>query len=343
MKQHIIYLLSIGALFLTNSKALALTQEFSGKEIAHIVVNCEEATINMVGSSSSSSLKIQIQAEGSSNDVADWINLENTGDTIRLTDKPARPKLETSHSSKTSKVESKTTPHQGKIKIEISGISIPAEIHLLEGSVSVQRWSKEVYAHVQKGKVIAKENSSSLVVHVQKGEVNILNHQGKVIVDNVQASTLIKDLNGDLEVQSFLGDVNIEKVTGSLLLNSGQGNFKISSGGGSLQFDIVKGSLTTQGFDGRVEGHSQEGSVSILGSKDPDVNIRTHSGKVTINTAANSGALLNLSSNEGEIYVPAYLHVSREGATRSLRARLKGEAQKGSILVRSQDGNITVK
>jgi hypothetical protein len=344
MKQHtkvmmkamfVVLFLSLSPL---SNQVWALAQEFPVKDISHLLINSEEATITMT-SSPSTALKIQIEADGSG-DISSWVSMDSSGDTIRITDKSARPQFESASKSKNAKPEAK---HAGKIRIDISGAAVATEIHLLEGSVLVQRWNKEVYAHVQRGKVVAQNNTSSLVVHVQKGEVSISNHQGKVIVDNVQATSSIKDLNGDLELQSFMGDATIEKATGSLLLNSAQGNVKVVGGSGSLQFDLVKGSLTTQSFEGRVEGHSQEGSVAILGSKDPDVNIRTQSGRVTVNTAANSGALLNLASAEGEIYVPSYLHVGREGASRSLRARLKGDAQKGTILVRSQDGNITVK
>jgi hypothetical protein len=344
MKQHTKVMMKVMfvGLFVSLSplfnKVWALAQEFPVKDISHLLINSEEATITMI-SSPSTALKIQIEADGAG-DIASWVSMDSSGDTIRITDKSARPHFESGSKSKNAKLDAKRA---GRIRIDISGATVATEIHLLEGSVLVQRWNKEVYAHVQRGKVVAQNNSTSLVVHVQKGEVSISNHQGKVIVDNVQATSLIKDLNGDLELQSFLGDATIEKVTGSLLLNSAQGNLKVVGGSGSLQFDIVKGSLITQGFEGRVEGHSQEGTVSILGSKDPDVNIRTQSGRVTVNTASNSGALLNLASTEGEIYVPSYLHVGREGTSRSLRARLKGEVQKGTILVRSQDGNIMVK
>jgi hypothetical protein len=46
---------------------------------------------------------------------------------------------------------------------------------------------------------------------------------------------------------------------------------------------------------------------------------------------------------DGEIFVPKELKVNRLSSEKSVRGRLRGEAQRGSIVVRSQEATILVK
>jgi hypothetical protein len=64
---------------------------------------------------------------------------------------------------------------------------------------------------------------------------------------------------------------------------------------------------------------------------------------VTVQAPPNSGASLNLTTQEGEITVPSYLKVNRDGSQKSLRAHLKGDGQKGSIFVRAVEGSIIIR
>ncbi len=327
MKHPIIF-----SLIFCGLNALASQQEIDVKEGSHLLISCEEATVTLVGGPQAK-LKIVLDPVGES--LVEFASSnDGNSDYFQIRDKASRPKM---------KQTGKHDDSKNHVRIEISGRSLPAEIHLREGQVTLQKWQKEVYAHVQKGKIIAKENSNSLVLHMQKGEIAVTDHQGKLLIDSLQASAMIKELKGDLEAQSFMGDLTLEKFSGSGAINANQGSVKVVGGSGSLQFELQKANLQSTQFDGRVEGQSQEGSVAIQAGKDPDVNIKSQTGKVSVSTTANSGALLNLSSAEGDVIVPAYLKVSRDGSVRSLRGRLKGESQKGSIFVRSQEGVITVR
>jgi DUF4097 and DUF4098 domain-containing protein YvlB len=140
-----------------------------------------------------------------------------------------------------------------------------------------------------------------------------------------------------------MGEVAIEKTRGFISVISNQANIKINGGSGTLQFEIVRGSLLANQFQGRTEGHSQEANVGLQLSTEQDVNLKSQSGRMTVAMPKDSGAMLNLNSVEGEIIVPSYLRVAKEGSSKSLKGRLKGEGKESLIIIRSQEGAIIVK
>lgn len=228
-------------------------------------------------------------------------------------------------------------------KIEISGASVPVEIHLRDGSVSLQKWTKEANVHLVQGKVISVNGSGSLQAHVQKGEISVSDHSGKVATDSYNAGVNLRNLNGDVESQSFAGNLVLDKVKGFTSLNSQQANVKISQSSGTLQFENGKGPVAIQSFQGRIEGQTGEGSVSLSFLPESELNLKAKSGRIQIQSPANSGASVNLTTVEGDISVPKDLRVNRLGSEKNVRGRLRGEAQKGSIFVRSQEGSISLR
>ncbi|MGZ3772323.1 MAG: DUF4097 family beta strand repeat-containing protein [Pseudobdellovibrionaceae bacterium] len=228
-------------------------------------------------------------------------------------------------------------------KIEISGGSIPTEISLRYGSVAVQKWSKDLKVNLTQGRFSSTGGSGLLRVYLQKGDTNIQEHVGKINLDSYGGNVALRNIQGDIEADVFSGQVQIEKNRGFLSLVTQLAHSKINQGSGTVQFENGKGSLNVQAFQGRVEGKSQEGSVTIAMAPDSETDVKSKSGKVNIQLPLNSGAHLNLLTTEGEIFVPAELKVSKIGTEKFVRGRLRGDAQGGSVFVRSQDGVISVK
>ncbi|MBV2169021.1 MAG: hypothetical protein KUL82_09955, partial [Bdellovibrio sp.] len=128
-------------------------------------------------------------------------------------------------------------------KIEIWGPSIPAEIQLRGGTVTVQKWSKDLKVSVTQGRVNALNGAGSLQVYVQKGDVTIQDHNGKVETDSYNGSMTLRNIQGDVDASLFAGQLQIEKVRGFLSLAPQQSNGKINQGSGTIQFENGKGSL----------------------------------------------------------------------------------------------------
>lgn len=227
--------------------------------------------------------------------------------------------------------------------IELIGAPVPVDIQLREGQVHSQKWNKELKISLVKGKVSSLGGSTSLSVQLQNGEVSVQDQTSKLMADVYKGKLSVRNLQGDLEGSVFSGSMNIEKSKGFLAINTAQSTAKILQSSGSLQFENGKGNVITQQFSGRVDGQTGAGAVSLGILPDTDVKVKSLTGRVSIQTVAGSGAFLNLLSTEGEIIVPNELKVNRSSTERSVRGRLRGGEQKGSIVVRSQEGSIVVK
>lgn len=230
-----------------------------------------------------------------------------------------------------------------KRTLEFTGASVPVEIQLREGSVNSQKWSKELKISLVKGKVLSSSGSASLSIQLQNGDVTVVDQSSKLAADVYKGHLTVRNLQGDLEGSVFSGTMNVEKSKGVLSVTTTQATAKVSQSSGTLQFENVKGNLVTQQFSGRVDGQTVDGSISLGILPDTDVHVKSDSGRVSVQTVPGSGASLNLLTTDGEITVPGELKVNRSATEKSVKGRLRGGEQKGSIIVRSQEGSILVK
>jgi hypothetical protein len=237
----------------------------------------------------------------------------------------------------------KTQSEASACQVQIQVPSTPLQLHVLEGSILAQKPTSDLLLHVQKGRVALREGAGTATVHVQKGEVQVTDYQGRLRLDLQQAGAVVKGLQGELDLQSLGGDHLIEKAKGNLRVVQAQGSLKVTGGQGSLQLETVRSTLTTQAFAGRIEGQTQEGTLNLSLTAEPDVNLKSQAGRITLAVLPGSGAHVNLVTQEGDLFGPSFLPIAKEGTVKMIRGRLRGEASKGSLIVRSQEGSIVLK
>lgn len=230
-----------------------------------------------------------------------------------------------------------------KRTVEILAPSLPLEVHLFEGQLNLNSWKREAFLHLIRGKIISRSGSGPLTAHAMKGEIQVLDHQGTVNIDSQGANLAVRNHNGEMYLENFLGETLVEKSNGFVSLAQGQGSSRLLNGQGTIRFELQKGNLNTNAWVGRIEGLSREANINLNLNSDPDVSIRTTSGRVTVQAPPRSGAWLSLSTEDGDIFLPAPLKVAREGVQKLYRGRMKGENTKGSIVIRSTEGNIQVR
>lgn len=228
-------------------------------------------------------------------------------------------------------------------RIEISGEPVAAEIHLRGGSIVAQKWTRDLKMSMTQGRVNVSNGAGALSVTVQKGDVTVADHNGPVMTDSYSGNTALRNIQGEVNATQFSGQLQAEKVRGVMTLATQQSTSKINQGSGTLQFENGKGAFSVVGFQGRVEGQNQDGTVSVNLPLEGEVDVRSKSGRVSIQLPPGSGASLNLLTTEGEIVVPGELKVVKQSTEKSVRGRLRGDAQKATVFVRSQDGTISVK
>lgn len=228
------------------------------------------------------------------------------------------------------------------VRVDVATAGLPVEVHVGEGTVTLSKWNHPVLVDLLKGKLIAKASRAPLQALVQNGTVMLQDHQASAKLDVFRGEVFVKKMSGDLEVTGAKVDVNIEKLQGLIQLLQYQGVNKVALSGGSLRFDNSKAALTTTEFDGRIEGFTQEGAVSILASKDPEIAVKTQTGRVSV-TSRQSGAQVSATNEEGEIVGPAYLRVEKGRGARFLRGKLKGVEKGGRIELSSVAGTLVVR
>ena len=228
-------------------------------------------------------------------------------------------------------------------KIEISSPSIPVDIQLRNGSLTAQKWGKDIRISLSQGRISLIGGVGALNLYTQKGEVNVQDHAGIVRADSYSGVMTLKNIQGDIDASLFSGPLVVEKSQGFCVLSSRVGPVKVAQSSGTLSFENGKGVLSILGFAGRIDGQNQDGSVVVQMALDSEVDIKSKTGRIQITAPASSGSSVNLTTVEGDIFVPNELRVNKLSSEKNVRGRLRGESQRGSILVRSQEGSIVVK
>lgn len=233
----------------------------------------------------------------------------------------------------------KMTPN---VKVDILGPSIPVEVHLADGIVSASKWTQPLTIDLLKGKLTAKDCKTSISGLVQNGSATITDHQGPTELEFFRGEAAFKNYLGDVKVSGFKVDLNAEKFTGLLNLNQHHGGSKITKSGGTLRFENSKATLAAIDFNGRIEGSTAEGYVNIQAGKEPEVQVKTQSGKISV-SAPGSGALVSAHNEEGEIQGPSSMKVEKDKGARVLRGRLKGSDKGGRIELTSLSGTLVIR
>lgn len=226
--------------------------------------------------------------------------------------------------------------------IEITGGSLPTEIHLRQGGVQINKWGKEVRLDLRDGNVAINQSSGAFRLNLQKGNVTVAKSSGRLMLDMFQGQVTLNDLNADADLHLFSSSLAADGGKGHWSLFSSNANAKIQKFAGTLQLDLSKGSLSATAFQGRAEGQTGESSVTLAVLPETDVNLKSVSGRLQVNLPPQTGVFLNLAAGDGEIVGPSDLRVSRTATEKTLRARYRGEGSL-SVTLRTQDGNIVVK
>lgn len=319
--------IAIFGLILFSGAAIAANYEVALKGNEKILVNVPQAVLQITANPSLKTVKVQLSGQAQSDYVVD----SEAG------------RIEIKKKESLSKEVFANYKPEGKFQIDIQAPSVPLEIHMFDGQVNLTKWSKEALVQVQKGKMVFRDGNGSLAIHSLGGDISIFNHQGRLDLDAYKVQLNIKELAGDANIENFAGDSSVTGAKGFISISQNQGSSKVTESSGTLKFDIGKSTLSSQGFSGRVEGQTQEGPVNVVMASETEVNVKSQSARVTIHSAKGSGASVHLSSVEGDISGPSYLKLSRDGGQKSLRGRLNGDVQKGSISVRSQEGSIVLR
>lgn len=247
-------------------------------------------------------------------------------------------------------------PNKTNFVFEVAVAAIPAEVIVQDGSAKIDGWQEPLTISLINGQLTTSETAGALRIQMQKGSAAVATHMGLVEVDSFGAKLSVQDLDGSLDLTNFGGDSQLTRVKGRVEMLAHAGSTSIANSSGYLEFVNGRGALNLSDFDGQVRGETDLGSLSLGFKGEPEVDIASEKGNVAVRLPANSGASLQLQSDEGGINTPEAIEteirtgfLSASGAARKpnspalISGALTGRGPKGRIAVRSKSGAIRIR
>jgi hypothetical protein len=307
----------------------------------HYLIKGFKGKVNLVGQSRGNRLAVtlrQLQPDNLSSEMKDimeeWIfSVQRRDNVIEIMVRPPH--------SKTSLAKTLQSQQMPTFEVSIQGPARETELALREGSLKIENWSAPLKIYAQKSDVSIRNCEGELHLGVQEGQVHLLSHKGAASIESYSAKVNVKEGSGALSVVNFSGTTDIQSQQGPIELNGYQGGFQVSKGQGRLEFDVDRSTVKVGERAGDLRGKSKQGAVIASLQGESDVRLSTVEGNVSL-SLANSGAYLNVGSEEGQVYAPNYLQVSRLPNIRLVQGRLHGKLP-GQVYVRSQSGTIRIR
>lgn len=335
--------LSVGALPFSS---LAKTLEFKPLSIQvqpedKYLVRGFKGKITVVGRAKGDQLQVtlkQIQPAKIPSDMKDivdeWLfSVQRKGSLIEV--------VVRSPHSKTSWEKTLQSQIMPSFEMELIGPSRELELALREGDVRLENWSAAAKIYAQNSDVLVQGGEGELDLGVQEGKVTLLKHKGKAVIESYSARITSRNGDGFLSIVNFTGPTDIVQHDGPVELKGYEGGFVISQGKGRLEFDVDRATVKVSDREGELRGKSQQGSIVAKPKGEAEIRLTTKEGNISL-TLPGSGAQVNLGTEEGQIYAPNYLRLSRLPTMKMVQGRMKGSVS-GQVYVRSQSGSIRVR
>ena len=225
--------------------------------------------------------------------------------------------------------------------LRVTGPSLPLHINWNEGRITVINLKKELHITALKSNIVVMKSEGDLSIADQEGSVLVRDHKGEVKIDSYLAKVDVKNIEGKLDIQNFTGESHIEDIAGDTNLSSFKGATKVAGLKGRLEFKNGNSPLRIEKFEGELRGRSAQGSVYAEVRGDANVRLESAEGAVNLRLPA-SGAWVNLGTEEGSLFVPNFLKLTRLSSQQIRTGRLRGSGG-GSMFVRTTAGDIHLK
>jgi hypothetical protein len=226
-------------------------------------------------------------------------------------------------------------------KIKMRGPNLPLNIHWYEGAVSIKNLSAPIHITHMNSQIVIDGGNGPTSLNTHSGEIKISARKGNVLLDTYQAKVDLKNLEGDLLLKNFSGESKVKAVIGNITLNGYSGVSHISDIKGNVAFKNGNSTLNLDNIEGELRGESEQGPVTAEVQGTADVHLISNEGNVNLRLPA-SGAWVNLGTSGGNMAVPGFLKTTRIATQQIRTGKLKG-ANRGSVFVRTQSGNIQIR
>lgn len=228
-----------------------------------------------------------------------------------------------------------------KFEIHVMAPAVPARIGWKSGSVEVSNWSAPLHILNEEGRTLVTGGKGPLKVVAQEGPLSVSGRDGVISLENYIGKVGVGRVKGQLTVENFAGDTVISESDAQIYLSSFRGTTEVKGGSGRVEFENERSTLKVSGFKGDLKGSSGQGAVVAQLVGDADVRVSTQEGSVSLRLP-NSGASVNAGTEEGAMYLPQSLQLTRLPNLKLMRGRLHGK-NKGYVHIRTKSGDIRLR
>jgi hypothetical protein len=225
------------------------------------------------------------------------------------------------------------------LHFEIDAPAVPVEAALREGSITATGWKNSLVLQVIEGKITASKNEGMLKAQAQRGEIKIDNQKGRTEADGFNPKIAITAQEGELFVDNFSGESNVQGVKGHLQTTSFSGQTNVTKVEGGADFQVGRGTLHLTDLTGALRGKLDNGSVVAKLNGEPEVNIESQEGGVSLDLPNGASPNVRLQTEDGNLVAPGELAQSKAGGQKILAGRLGGGGN-GSVIVKTKSGNV---
>lgn len=229
-----------------------------------------------------------------------------------------------------------------ELSIDLEAPSVPVEVALHAGQVSIQNWREAVAVSMTTGQIKTSGGEGALKSMLQHGDIKIENQRGPIEVDTYNARVSIMNSEGQVDLTNFAGETHLNGLKSRIEVLAQGGAVNVAKSQGSMDFTNGRGLVSLTSFEGPVKGTSELGAVSLSVEGEAEVHIETNQAAVTVKAPEDSGAQIRLKTDEGTLGIP---DSARAGAAlgKTFTGKLNGEGPKGGITVKSKSGPIRIK
>lgn len=229
-----------------------------------------------------------------------------------------------------------------KVDLIIQGPAVPVDLFWRQGNVKILGWDEVTKVRLLSGFVTIQGGLKTKDVTFQKGRLEAKGLKGQLRAETYDGEILVSDAEGGVRLKSFAGDVKVLSSSGKLQISAHSGKIFLANNTGDLQFSVDKASMNVSEFEGVIDGHAGNSSVRIRYKGKANVKVRSLAGLIRIDNPRNSGAQINVGSEEGDLRLPKAIKRVQTPYLKIGRGRLQGQIP-GRVYVRTKSGGVVLR
>lgn len=226
--------------------------------------------------------------------------------------------------------------------IKVTAPQKDMEIFWGEGKIVADHWNANMSIQMTDGDMKVTKSKGNLMLHLIKGRLKVAEHQGNIETQTFKGQATIDKTKGSIVVDNHSATYTIDEHNGPLEFRNHSGSLADVKSTGSINIRNVSGVISIKDFSGSLEGDFTKGSLSAKMTNVQNVTVNSEEAAITLDVPEESGAMVSLRSQKGDLRSPDYLEKNEKGLWIEHKGRLKGKEQ-GNIKILSKYGDIVLK